>query len=375
MNEIEALKAELAIQKKIAYTSGLLQGDITIKTLIESLAEGVLIINNQGRIILINNRMADMTGYSKEEVMGKFMSIFMPEKYRKVHDEHIRSYFSTPRIRPMGIGMELQAIKKDGSSFPIEISLSHLETETGNLGIAFITDITWRKKAETELKELNEALDSYARTVAHNLNSSVAGMINLSELLIDPTSNLNEETRNKYLSEIVKGGHKMSGIIKELLLYAKIKKGEIEKSKVDMNQVVQSAIDRLISQIKEKNAEVTIKGKLLSCTSHAAWIEEVVFNLISNAISYGGNPPLITIESEVYDNNYIKYSVSDNGAGISDELREVIFEDNNEVKNKHIRGFGLGLNIVKKIIDKLDGKIIIEPNSGPGSTFSFFLDK
>ena len=166
MNENRDSKKELEIQKKIRSTAGLLQENDTVKTLLESLAEGVVIINDKGRIVLINKRFSEMSGYSKEEVLGESLNLFINNNLHERHNKHIKDFFENPRVRPMGIGIELNAKKKDNTIYPVEISLSHLETESEVLGIAFITDISERKKAVDELNRRNIELDSYAHTVA-----------------------------------------------------------------------------------------------------------------------------------------------------------------------------------------------------------------
>ncbi|MGD2035209.1 MAG: PAS domain S-box protein, partial [Bacteroidales bacterium] len=181
MENQQGYNEEFEIQKRIAFTAGLLQGDVTIKTLLESLAEGVIFINESGQIILINKRMSEMTGYERQEVTGQQIDVFIPADLREKHRRHLKDFFLKPKIRSMGIGMELTARRKDDSTFPVEVSISYLTTESGMLGIGFVTDITDRKKAEKELKDRNIALDEYAHTVAHDLKASLSGIIGYAE--------------------------------------------------------------------------------------------------------------------------------------------------------------------------------------------------
>jgi PAS domain S-box-containing protein len=364
---------ELKVQKSIAYTAGLLQGDVTIKTLLESLAEGVIFINESGRIILINDRLSEMTGYDKHEIMGQHMNLFIPDKWHKTHNSHIKDYFKEPRIRPMGTGLELSAKRKDNSTFMVDLSISFLNTDSGRLGIGFITDITARKEAEHELKKRNLELDAYAHTVAHDLNSSLTGIVGFSELLINPDYEFSKEEHDSYLKEIAQGSRKMTSIIKELLLFASMKKEEVDVGEINMKETLDSACHRLKYQIKEKNAQIEISENILNCTGYSLWVEEIWLNYISNAIKYGGTPPKIKIYSSKTKNGYIKYSVEDEGEGIKSELKEIIFNIQDKNKDKLTKGFGLGLSIVKRIIEKLDGHLSIESEEGKGSVFSFYL--
>lgn len=159
------LEQELIIQRQIAFASGLFQGDITIRTVLESLAEGVVIIDNSGTILLVNRRAEQMFGYPKKDLIGKPHSVLIPERFRKVHEEDRAGFFKEPRIRPMGQLLDLIGRRRDGSEFPVEISLSFIETINGVLVLAFISDITIRKQFESRLREneeLFQGVEDYA---------------------------------------------------------------------------------------------------------------------------------------------------------------------------------------------------------------------
>ncbi len=373
MNNQRGDSNEVEIQKKIAYTAGLLQSDVTIKTLLASLGEGVVFIDELGRIVLINDKLSELTGYENLEVMGQNMNIFIPEESREKHSSHIKKYFTNPKVRPMGIGMELTAKRKDNSTFPVEISISYLDTDSGRLGIGFLTDITSRKKAENELKKRNLELDAYAHTVAHDLNSSLVGIVGLSEILVDPENSMSKEEFDLCLKEIVQSGRKMTDIIRELLLFASMKKEDVAIGEINMKEIIESACQRLKYQIEEKAAKIKISGQILNSSGYSLWVEEIWLNFISNAIKYGGTPPEIEIYCSKTETGFIKYSVRDNGEGIMDELKAVIFNDKDKNKDRLAKGLGLGLSIVKRIVEKLDGYVSVESEIGKGSTFSFYL--
>lgn len=367
--------SELEIQKEIAYTSGILQGDVTIKTLLESMAEGIVIVHESGRIILINNRLSELTGYSKREVVGMPLTIFIPEEHHASHSGHLSGYFHSPRKRPMGVGLELNARKKDGTVFPAEISLSYLETENGRLSMAFISDISWRKKVQEELIRKNEELDAFAHTVAHDLASSLSGIVGFSEMLMQQAENIPEEEYKKFLSEIANSGRQMTNVVRELLIFASLKKEEVEVSVVSINQLVEHVITRLGYQINETKAEIKCASDMPNCYGYGAWVEEVIFNFVSNALKYGGTPPLINISFENTDDGRVAYTVHDNGPGIDPELHPILFADKSVEKSKVAKGFGLGLPIVKRIIDKLGGQLRVTSSTEHGTAFTFILKK
>jgi len=150
------LEQELRIQRQIAFASGLFQGDVTIRTLLESLTEGVVIIDNTGIILLVNSSAEQMFGYQRQELVGKPQAVLIPERLRKAHEAHGASFFAEPRIMRMGRPLDLVGRHRDGSEFPVEISLSYIETINGVLVLALVSDITLRKQFEERLRETEE---------------------------------------------------------------------------------------------------------------------------------------------------------------------------------------------------------------------------
>ncbi len=368
----ESLQAEIESLRKISYTAGLLHGDITIRTLLESLAEGVVVIDTSGRIISINQRMEKMFGYERGEIQGMDLGIFIPDRLKEAHAKHIKAYFDQPRIRPMGINLELTGKKKNGSEIPIEVSLSTLDVETGKLAFGFISDISGRRRAESELRERNKELDEFAQNVAHDLNNSITTLVGFSELLMASTSDQSLADQRGLLQDISDSSKKMAEVVREMLLFARVSKEDVELSKVDMLQVVTDAISRLQDQIDRLGAEVVVNNLELPVTGYAPWLEEVWFNYISNALRYGGSPPHIEIGCD-HETDQLKFWVKDNGKGLAPDALAVVFDEASKERRKIVKGQGLGLMIAKRISDKLGGGTGAESEPGNGSKFYFTL--
>ncbi len=149
---------DLEEERKVALAAKVFQEDITVHTLLESLAEAVIISDTQGTIIFINRRAKEMFGYDLVEITGHSLNILVPKQQVKSHKQHIKDFFKDPHIRPMGQNIDLAGRHKNGAEFPVEVSLSYLDTEVGRIGLAFVTDITPRKQAEWALKLRNEEL-------------------------------------------------------------------------------------------------------------------------------------------------------------------------------------------------------------------------
>ncbi|PXY00602.1 hypothetical protein DF185_11855 [Marinifilum breve] len=352
--------------------SDFFQNNVSIETLVESMSEGVIFIDKVGKIVFVNSKAAQLFKYTEEEMLGKTIDILIPEKYRSVHSSHIQYYFQNPKIRSMGdSNSKLLAKKKSGEEFPVEISLSFLKSNGTTLGMAFITDISARIKAEDELKQRNIELDAYAHTVAHDLQAQLNSIIGFGELL-KIKKDLTDEKREYFADLIVKNGSKMSGIIKNILVYATRGKEELEISEIDMNHIVSEAIER-IPNITRDQVSIQIEDNMASAFAYAPLIEEVWFNYISNAIKYGGNPVKIEIGSSLKENGYCKYWVKDNGKGLSEEQMKIIFSDPKKLGKEKIKGHGLGLAIVQRIVKRFDGWVYVESKLNKGSTFSFYL--
>ncbi len=350
-----------------------LNQDDVVRTLLESISEGVIIIDQKGKIVFVNQRFTEIFGYRKSEIIRKNLDLLIPRSEKERHASHIESYFERPVIRPMGTGLELRGKHKNGRKIPLEVSLSFLKFKEGNFGMAFVTDITTRKKAEDELRERNEELDSFAHMVAHDLNSTINNITGFSHLLLNDIE-LDENEKEAMLNRIITSSMKMSSIISELLLFANLKKDEVKFDPLEMGELIENVIDRLQPQIKERRAEIKIAKYFPKALGHDSWIEEVWYNLILNALKYGGDPPVIKIGGKRVKNK-IQFWIEDNGQGLNEHQKELILLSPEKVKHPTIQGHGYGLSIVMKILKKLDGKLQVESKENKGTRFLFTLKK
>jgi PAS domain S-box-containing protein len=366
------LKSDLNVQRQVAFAEDLFLGDVTIRTLLESLAEGVVIIDSSATIVLVNKQAESLFGYAKEEIVGQPLNKLLPDRFHAAHPKHVAGYFDAPKVRPMGLEMELTARHKHGHTFPVEISLSHLETTSGGLAMAFITDITLRKEAVNSLESRNEELDAFAHTVAHDLRGSLAALIGYSELLTDQGVNLNHGQIRDSLDMILRMGRKMSDVVDELLLLSSVRKEDVIVAPLDMLSIINEATFRLSHKIEERGAAVTLAKDFPTAVGYAPWLEEVWYNYLSNAVKYGGTPPQIILGGESMGNGYARFWVKDNGPGVSQAEQARLFVAYSSRAN-HSEGNGLGLSIVKRIVEKLNGSVGIESKVNEGCLFSFTL--
>jgi PAS domain S-box-containing protein len=371
-NEISGHMSDPDVQRSVAFATDLFEKDVTIRTLLESLAEGVVVIDNTASIILVNKQAERLFGYSKDEIVGRPLNILLPGRFQADHPRHVADFFDKPKIRPMGLEQELAARHKSGREFPVEISLSHLETTSGRLAMAFIIDISLRKEAMKNLESRNAELDAFAHTVAHDLRGSLSALIGYSELLSDPEVNLNETQIRDSLDMIGRISRKMSDVVNELLLLSSVRKEDVNVAPFDSDSIIREALFRLRHKIEEQGAEISLEKGFPQAIGYAPWLEEVWYNYISNALKYGGTPPRITLGGELTGDGYVRFWVKDNGPGLSHSEQSQLFIPFSSRTN-HSKGTGLGLSIVKSIVEKLDGYVGVESEMNKGSVFSFKL--
>ncbi len=235
-----------------------------------------------------------------------------------------------------------------------------------------------RRDLETELAErdnLIRDLQAYAHSVAHDLRSPLAGALGFAQLLDDPSFPLENEERQEYVRVVVESLEKANSIIDELLLLAEVRKSEISIEPLDMTLIVAQSLHRISILVAESGALITHPESWPSTVGYPAWIEEVWVNYITNAIKYGGRPPVIELGASHSDNGEVRFWVQDNGNGLSVEQQAMLFVPLTRLEMTRATGYGLGLSIVQRIVHKLNGRVGIESRgiSGEGSRFYFTL--
>lgn len=343
-----------------------------LSIVLEAISEGVIMIDAEQEILFLNERSAQMFGYKMEELIGQKLDKLLPVRYRENHRKKVASIKETERVRPMGAGIDFYGIRNDGVEFPVEVGISSLTLDGRKYKLAFISDITRQKQTEQELQDRNQALDTYARTVAHDLNSMISVIVGMSELLLCQ-DHLPLDRQKEYLQRIANTGWKMSNILEQILLYARTQLKDIKLSKVNMGHVIKEVSRRLTPEIRDRIAVIQVQESFPNCWGQPAWIEEVWFNYLNNALKYGGTPPKIRMEYQYQEDGYIRFDVIDNGQGIEPEIVPHLFDPESDIRKRIIKGHGIGLGFVKKLVDRMGGRVEVESQPKQGSRFSFYL--
>ncbi len=242
-----------------------------------------------------------------------------------------------------------------------------------SIAIARFHDIMDVRHLNEELAVRNEELDAFAHTVAHDLKNTLTPILRAAELVQRGGEELPPERLRQHMELIARSGHKMWSIIDELLLLAEVRQSDVQMESVDMARVVTSAQQRLACLIDDLQAEVVVPDKWPRVWGHGPWVEEVWFNYMDNALKYGGRPPRIELGAEEPANGRILFWVRDNGSGLSGEEQKLLFSPLPRPPLLQARGSGLGLSIVRRIVNRLGGSVGMESEVGAGSTFWFTL--
>ena len=240
------------------------------------------------------------------------------------------------------------------------------------------------RQSNAELEARNGELDAFAHTVAHDLKNPVGLITGFAEMLAQGYASMSDDDRRQALQTMLRNGYKMNDIIDELLLLAEVRKVQVKEEPLDMGKIVAEALQRLTDMVKQYQADIRLPPDWTAALGYAPWVEEVWANYISNAIKYGGCPPHIELGADPLPNppplagegegeGMVRFWVRDNGAGLTLEDQARLFAPFTRLDQVRVKGHGLGLSIVRRIVEKLGGQVGVESQMGRGSVFSFTL--
>jgi len=361
---LEATEALRLSEEKFAKAFRISQDAILISSFVD------------GRIIDANDSFFRITGYTREEVIGH-----LTEELRvwRNLDDRAALLAGLQANRGSVRDLEFEFQNRTGQRGVGLVSAHLIEIAGEQCVITISRDITAQKRAAQalqqyaeDLKKRNEELDAFAHTAAHDLKNPLANIIGFIEWL-DTHPELPETDRQDYLRTIGRNAKKMDNIIDELLLLAQVRKAEVELGPIDMARIIAEARARLTFLSTESRAVISLPERWPSALGHAPWVEEVWVNYLSNAIKYGGQPPHVELGCDEQPDNTLRFWVRDNGRGIPLEEQTSLFTAFGENSKVRATGHGLGLSIVRTIVEKMGGQVGIAGAPGGGSTFYFTL--
>jgi len=395
------------------------------RNLLESAPDAIVMANEESKIILGNKQTERLFGYTQQELLSLPVEALIPERLRTKYVKHRADYAANPQVRAMGSSSDLWALKKDGTEFPIEISLSPIEGHEGVTVLATVRDITERKRTDKamalraqQLHRSNAELQQFAYVISHDLQEPLRMVSSYVQLLAKRYKDSLDSDANEFIAYAVDGADRMKRLITNLLTYARITTRGKALKPISCEEVVELALTNLKVALEESNAMVT-HDPLPVVTANKTQLLQLFQNLIGNAIKFRGeHSPKIHISarkngefqvssstSQVAKDDGLEistqqsaiqnpktdvrnpksaiqnpksyewvFSVRDNGIGIAWEAKERIFTVFQRLHdNKKYPGTGIGLAICKKIIERHGGRIWVESVPGKGATFYFIL--
>ncbi|MDJ0760114.1 MAG: PAS domain S-box protein [Woeseiaceae bacterium] len=346
------------------------------RTLLETAPDAMVIVDSSGRIAIVNSQTEQMFGYSRRELLGNPIEMLLPERIREQHERHRAKYLEAPSLRPMGQGLALLGRRKDGEEFPVEISLSPVESENGRFISSTIRDVTERARmeraiiaAQEEAERANKANTAFLAAASHDLRQPVQALSLLNGAL---RRTVKDERALSMIDSQENSLTAMTNLLNSLLDISRLDAGAIAPEIEEFP--VSKVIDRLAAEFGRQAQHKGLKFSAQSCPtvirSDVSLLGEILQNLVSNAIRY-------TEEGEVrltcsHDADVCRLKVTDTGVGIEEDELESIFLEFNQGSSKTAtkEGFGLGLAIVRRLADLLDIRVSVESTVGKGSSFA-----
>jgi PAS domain S-box-containing protein len=373
--QLEQARAEKATQQKRAMEQ--------LRVALEAASTGMLMIDDTGTIVLVNAQIEAVFGYGRDELLGKSLEMLIPTRFRVHHPALRQTFIGDPKVRVMNAGRELFGLRKDGTEVPIEIGLNPLRTSEGHFVLSSIADITDRKRADEarqkmtdelrtnnqQLEMSNRDLEDFAYIASHDLKTPLSGIKNAALWLEEDLQGLSDESR-KLLGLMRSRINRMETMLDDLLTFSRVGRADTAVGETKLADIFDSIVEVLNPPA---HIQVRTEGELPVIVTASAQLEQVLRNLINNAIKHHDKRNGEVILSAKRVGDFMDFVVRDDGPGILPQFHEKIFQLFQTLKRRgEAESTGMGLAIVKKLVERQNCRVTVHSQGdGTGTEFRF----
>ena len=385
---------DLLVREQQALTQA--RAERRYRELLEAAPDAIIEVDSEGRILTLNAVTLHLFGYDREELLGQPVELLVPDHVRSNHAGNRARYGAHPVTRSMGSGLALEGRRKDGSTFPVEISLSPVKSEDGFRVTAVIRDTTERKQAEDrfqaiqtrytgelelrnrEIEGANRHKSEFLANMSHELRTPLHTVIGFSELLAEELKGPLNDNQKRFVAHIHRESQHLLALINEILDLSKIEAGKLQlrRESIDIGSLLEDALASIRPQGIDKSLQIetNVAGSII-VDGDRLRLKQVLYNLLSNAVKFTPKGGCVRVDVESRD-GFAQVSVSDTGIGIPLNEHGSIFDAFHQVSSAAVgtrEGTGLGLPISRRLVEEHGGRIWLESEPGKGSRFTFTI--